>query len=124
MEYTDYSESTQKYMRMVENFIRNKYGKIKKEWSQSLTQIAQLKDICDRCANNIKEQGVATINRYGGIISNPSIKDYTTCMKALLTLQKEFGLTPSALIKIERLEPKDEKSEEETLTDAALALIG
>lgn len=121
MDYSDYSKSTQQYMKSVEKFIRQKYGKVSNEWSLSLQQMAQLKQICEECFDNIRQNGISTENRYGGLVTNPSVNQYNISLKTLLQLQKEFGLTPSAMKKIEKLSDTD--TTEETEEEMALSLI-
>lgn len=121
MDYSNFTQATQTYMLAVERFLKEKYGKISKEWYQSLYQIAQLKDIIEECAASIKEHGAVTVNRYGGLVSNPSIKDYTSCSKTLLLLQKEFGINPASLARLDKMTTTDEK--EDNIDDAARELI-
>lgn len=120
MNYSNYTEQTQQYMKSVEKFLKKKFGVIRKEWELGLIQIAQCKEICDKAFDDIQTNGVTLSSGR----SNPAIKDYTTTSKTLLGLLREFGINPMAKIKVDRLEVKDEKAiEEETLRNMVEDLI-
>lgn len=121
LDYSKYSESTRDYMKQVERFIKKRYGSLNKEWNQPLTQIAELTELSRNLYDQIQEQGISYKNKFGYLNANPLIKNYTTTNKTLLAIQKEFGITPAALVSINHRDKENDS--EDSLEELAKSLL-
>ena len=109
MEYNKYSNTTQKYMKIVEKFLRKKYGKVQPEWNEQLHMLANNINIYEQCENDIIERGLTVVAKNGAPVRNPSVQLMLDIQKQIIKLVSEFGLSPKAVASIS--EPTEDNND-------------
>lgn len=98
--YINYSSTTQDFMKTVDKFIVEKYGKIESHWIGQLDLLAANFEIFQQSKKHIEDDGLMITNRFGGFEKHPllgQMKDSTIqCLKII----NEFGLSPKSIGKI------------------------
>lgn len=110
--YRDYTTSTSKYMKSVEKFLEEKYGKVNDEWVQPLMILADNLDIFNECKKSIKEHGLMMTAKNGAPTKNPLIKVQTDAQVQIQKLLQEFGLTPKAQTRLQLVNDDDDELKE------------
>ena len=110
--YSDYSQTVQKYMGAVEDFLKLKYGQVFKEWGAGLVALADNLENFNRCKAAIAEQGVMITAKNGYPVKHPLLSVQRDLQASMTKLLAEFGLTPRALSKLNLTNDEDDDLKE------------
>lgn len=94
MNIKNYDVSTQRYIKKIEKFLRQKYGVVKSEWEAMIVMFADNLELYQEIRDSIKENGIYDSTRG---VKNPllsTLKD----LQATMTKQiQHLGLSPYAV---------------------------
>lgn len=104
-----YTQSTQTYIKNVEDFLKDKYGEIKPSWIGLLDSLAFQYDLFQMAKVAVAENGLVTqTNR--GIAPNPCIKILNDANIQVQKLVNALGISPMAesKLKVEAADDTDD----------------
>lgn len=95
-QYTDYTKNTQKQMKVIQQFLLDKYGTVASEWYVGLDLLASNLELLQQCQDAIREQGVMTTGRGNVPAKHPMLAVVKELNGSITKLLNEYGLTPRA----------------------------
>ena len=104
-----YTQSTQTYIKNVEDFLKDKYGEIKPSWIGLIDSLAFQYNLYQLSKVGIEENGLVTqTNR--GIAPNPCIKILNDANIQVQKLVNALGISPMAesKLKVETADDTDD----------------
>ena len=118
MNYKKYSKDTQKYMKTVEKFLREKYGSVQPEWDEQLHLLANNINLYGQCEDDILNRGLIIVAKNGAPVRNPNVQLQLDIQKQIVKLVAEFGLSPKSVGVIDKnIKSDDSENEAEELAD-------
>lgn len=97
MTLSKYSKPTQDYIKAVQDYITNKYGKVNAEWEAILMLLADNLDLYKACMKSVKENGI--YNSENGK-KNPLLATMKDLQATIIKEIQHLGLSPYAVSKI------------------------
>lgn len=113
MTLSRYTKPTQDYIKNVQEYLTNKYGKVNAEWECILVLLADNIDLYKECRKSVKENGIFNCETGKKNPLLTTMKD----IQATITKQiQHLGLSPYALSKIKTETDDDTEDFIESLT--------
>jgi P27 family predicted phage terminase small subunit len=109
-----YTEGTQRYLKVVEEFLEKQYGEIKPEWIGILENLAYQYNLFQRAEKAVDETGMM-IQTVRGMAINPMVKASQDASTQIQRIIKELGISPMAKGRLKNL-----KADEDDDTDTFL----
>ena len=112
--YPTVSDDVIEYMYKVHQFLTDKYGSVKPEWTAILKELAKSKDYAEQLEKKIDDLGLMVKDRYGNLNKNPLFSVLSAMYIRVEKALSELGLTPksSGLIVDSRRESDEDKDKE------------
>ena len=95
-QYKDYTTNTQKQMKVIQQFLTDKYGTVASEWYVGLDLLASNLELLAQCQDTLKAQGVMYAARNGIFTKHPMLAVVKELNGSITKLLNEYGLTPRA----------------------------
>lgn len=93
-------DEVQEYMQTTVDYLKEKYGEVKKEWYGALDMLATQYLIYLKCKETILKEGVMVMNARGVTDKHPLLKQLTDSQIQIVKLINEFGLSPKSHARI------------------------
>ena len=93
-------KKTEKYINNVKSYLKEKYGKINKEWSPALALLEDNFELYEKCKESIQKDGVLLVAKNGSMTKNPSLKVMFDAQVQITKILSEFGATPKSASKL------------------------
>lgn len=105
MDFTNFSIPTSDYLRSIEKYLKERYGKMEDSWYQLLEMLGGQLDIYALAKDEIKRNGLMIMGPRG-MQSNPCIKIQNDALIQSQKLIQELGVSPKMEIKLKVTEPQ------------------
>lgn len=108
-----YTDTTQKYIDVVNQYLTETYGSVKPEWQAMIELLAYNLDLFKQCKKSIKDNGIYDTQTGK---KNPLLTTVKDLQATIIKQVQHLGLSPYAIGKIKKDQEDDTEDYIDSLT--------